>query len=326
VLTAPSGGRWAPGTVWLDAGAAKQARAAIASAGLRALSAPSAPQGAAKLRLPRVGLYKPWTASLDEGWTRWVLEQYGFAPRPLDNKTIRAGNLRAHWDTIILPSMDKELIATGRAKREDGEMKYVSDLPPEYGGGLDAKGDSGEGGGGGGGEGGGGESGGGRSKLGAKALKAFVEAGGTLLAFGAACDYVIGEFNIPVRNTLAKAKREEFSVPGSLLRALVPGDHPVTWGLPREVALFQDSGLAFETTLPGPELTRRVLASYPDSRRDVLLSGWIQGEEKLIRRAAAVATSFGKGKIVLLGFRPQNRGQTHATFPFVFNTLWWSVL
>ena len=152
-----------------------------------------------------------------------------------------------------------------------------------------------------------------------------MEAGGTLVAFGDACDYVIGELNIPVRNTLAKAKREEFSVPGSLLRAQVAGDHPVTWGLPREVALFVDSSMAFETTLPGPELQRRVLAHYPESRRDVLLSGWIHGEDRLVRRAAAVATTYGKGKVVLLGFRPQNRAQTHATFPFVFNALWWSI-
>jgi hypothetical protein len=316
---ANAGGRsWPAGTVLLDAAAAKQARAAIAATGVRAVPAPANPAGAAKLRLPRIGLYKPWAASMDEGWTRWLLEQYGFTPRPLDNKTIRAGNLRGKYDTIILPSIDREVIASGRPKREDGEMKYFSELPPEYSGGLDAKGGDAEGKGEGGGGGGG--------KAGARALKEFVEAGGTLLAFGAACEYVIGEFNVPVRNTLAKIKREEFSVPGSLLRALVSNDHPVTWGLPREVALFVDSGIAFETTLPGPELQRRVLAHYPEARRDLLLSGWIHGEERLVRRAAAVATTFGKGKIVLLGFRPQNRGQTHATFPFVFNSLWWSVL
>jgi hypothetical protein len=56
----------------------------------------------------------------------------------------------------------------------------------------------------------------------------------------------------------------------------------------------------------------------------VLLSGWIRGEERLERRAAAVATTFGKGKLVLLGFRAQHRAQTPATFPFLFNALYWS--
>jgi hypothetical protein len=56
----------------------------------------------------------------------------------------------------------------------------------------------------------------------------------------------------------------------------------------------------------------------------VLLSGWIRGEERLVRRAAAVATTYGQGKVVLLGFRAQHRAQTPATFPFLFNALYWS--
>jgi hypothetical protein len=70
-------------------------------------------------------------------------------------------------------------------------------------------------------------------------------------------------------------------------------------------------------------MQRWVLATYPDDARDVLLSGWINGEEKLTRKAAAVAMTFGKGRIVLFGFRPQHRGQTHATYPMVFNALYW---
>ena len=84
--------------------------------------------------------------------------------------------------------------------------------------------------------------------------------------------------------------------------------------------------LAFATALPGLEMERWVLASYPEASRDILLSGWIHGEDRLARRAAAVAMTYGKGKIVLLAFRPQNRAQTHATFPFIFNSLYWSVL
>ena len=38
----------------------------------------------------------------------------------------------------------------------------------------------------------------------------------------------------------------------------------------------------------------------------------------------AVALTSGKGKVVLLGFRAQHRAQTPATFPFVFNALYWS--
>jgi len=104
----------------------------------------------------------------------------------------------------------------------------------------------------------------------------------------------------------------------------VAPEHPLTYGLPPTVAVFQDEAIAFDTALPGAEMERVVLATYPSSERDILLSGWANGIDRLERRAAAVATTFGKGRLVLLGFRPQHRAQTPATFPFVFNALYWS--
>jgi hypothetical protein len=176
-------------------------------------------------------------------------------------------------------------------------MRYNEELPPDYRGGLE--------------------------KAGADVVRGFVENGGTLVAFGAGCDYVIQEFNIPVRNTLAKATPAEFSVPGSLVRVHVRGDHPVTAGMPEQTAIFLDRPMAFETTSPGNEMQRWVLMSYPEDSHDILLSGWISGEDHLTRKAAAVATTYGKGRIVLFGFRPQHRGQTHATFPMIFDALYW---
>ena len=49
-----------------------------------------------------------------------------------------------------------------------------------------------------------------------------------------------------------------------------------------------------------------------------------RGPEKIARRAAALATTWGEGRVVLLGFRPQQRAQTPATYPFLFNALYWS--
>jgi hypothetical protein len=283
----------------LDAVAAKAASAAASEAGITLSPLVEAPKGGVKLRAPRVGLYKPWAASMDEGWTRWLLEQYGFAPVSLDNRTIKAGKLRDSFDAIVLPDVDKDVIATGKPKREDGEMKYFAELPPEYAGGLE--------------------------KEGARALKEFVEAGGTLVAMGASTSYLLEDWNLPVRNVLAKTKSEEFACPGSLLRVNVATGHPVTRGLPAELPVFVDKAIAFETAIPAADVERAVLASYPVDGRDVLMSGWINGPEKLSRRAAAVAVTMGKGRVVLLGFRPQHRAQTPATYPFLFNALLWSV-
>ena len=293
------GGRdWPAGTAFLDGDAARAAAGVLPDSAVEWTPLTGLPAGLEKMRAPRVGLYKPWAASMDEGWTRWVLEQYGFEPKTLDNKTIRAGKLGEKFDAIVLPDVSREVMSAGKPRREESDMQYFAELPPEYAGGLD--------------------------KEGAQALKSFVDGGGTLVAFDSACDYVLNEFNVPVRNSLHRARSDDFSSAGSLVRLKVDPNHPVTYGLPSEVAAFLDDAVVFETALGGAEVERAVLAAYPESPRDILLSGWIRGEERLARRAAAVAVSYGKGKIVLLGFRPQHRAQTHGTFPFVFNALYWS--
>jgi hypothetical protein len=289
---------WPAGTVFID-GAAARAAAAKAEPGVEWTPVGGVPKAVLPLAAPRVGLYRSWAATADEGWTRFVLEQYGFEPRTLDNAAIRAGHLAAAFDAIVLPDESRDVIATGRPKREDGDLRTGIELPPEYTGGLE--------------------------KEGAAALRDFVKAGGTLIAFSAATEYAIQELGLPVRNVLASLRADDFLVPGSLLRVRVAPGHPVTDGMPEEAAIFLDKPIAFETTAPGPETQRWVLAAYPADRRDVLLSGFAQGEDRLERRAAAVALTQGKGKVVLLGFRPQHRAQTPGTFPFLFGALWWSV-
>ena len=247
----------------------------------------------AKDKKPRIAIYNPWGGALDEGWTRWLLDQAGFAPKSLHPQDVKGG--LQNYDVFILPDVDKEQIASGRRRAGEDSMRYQDELPAEYRGALE--------------------------KEGADVLKKFVENGGTLLAFSAACDYVIDNFNIPVRNALARAT--DFSVPGSLVRVSVNTNHPVTADMPKETAIYIDRGVAFDTTSPGGELQRWVLMTYPEDSRDILLSGWISGEERLTRKAAAVAMTYGKGRIVLFGFRPQHRGQTHATFPMIFDALYW---
>ena len=238
----------------------------------------------------RVATYKPFSASMDEGWTRWVLDTHGFEPKTLTPPQVRGA---LPFDAIILPDITKDILTAGR--REGN--RYEEEMPEGYRGGLGTEGRD--------------------------ALRTFVENGGTLLAFGSSTQWVIENFNIPVRNALANVRAEEYSNPGSLVRLKIRADHPVTKGMPSEVAAFADEPIAFETSSAAPDIQRWVLASYPEDERDVLLSGWIEGADRLTRKAAAVAVTYGKGKIVLYGFRPQHRGQTQATFPMIFNALYW---
>lgn len=269
---------------------------------LRLQSVATLPAGATQIKPLRVALYKSYVPSLDEGWTRFLLEQYGFNVKNIENKEVRAGNLNASWDVIILPDSSREAIVDGRASREG----YFEELPPEYSGGI--------------------------GKEGLRALRDFVEKGGTLITLARAADALTGEeFNLPVRNILAGSVTErrgvstaELNIPGSLLRIYLDNNHPVAAGLPSEIAGFYDSPIAFQTSAPGADIQRSVIAWYPESARDILVSGYAHGAERLERKAAAVSFTKGKGKIVMFGFRVQHRAQTEGTFQLLFNAIYWA--
>lgn len=242
----------------------------------------------ASLHAVRVGLYQPWTASMDEGWTRFVLDQYGFAPKTIHNDTMRAGNLKASFDAIILPDVSEASIIGGQPGPR-------SNLPPPYSGGI--------------------------GREGVQALRDFVEAGGTLITLAASGDLAANQLGLPVRNVLARVPAGEFSCPGSILRVHLNPEDPVNYGMPEDAAIFLSEAIAYQTAPPPPGMQRSVIARYPSAREDVLLSGWMTGADLITRRAAAVSVGFGKGKVVMFGFRVQNRAQTAGTFKMLFNAI-----
>ncbi|HEX6881689.1 MAG TPA: M14 metallopeptidase family protein [Terriglobales bacterium] len=246
----------------------------------------------------RVGLFKPYLASMDEGWTRFVLDQYGYAPISIENKTMKAGKLNDSFDVIILPDVQKEIIIDGQRKRGDNSMKYVQEFPEEYKGGI--------------------------GKEGVQALKDFVQNGGTLITIADSGDLVASEFNVPVRNALAGVRGSDFDVPGSLVRVKVDTSSPIGYGMPEETPAFLDNSIVYQTMLPGAEMKRSIVASYPEDGRDILLSGWAKGQDKLARHSAVVTFEQGKGKIVMFSFRPQYRAQSEATFKMLFNAIRWA--
>ncbi len=244
----------------------------------------SAPQGVISTKKPRVGLYRSWVPMIDEGWTRWILENYGFAPVTLRNGDIQAGHLREHFDAIIFPDSSPRTILNGFAP---------GTILGEYAGGL---GDSG-----------------------VDALREFVRSGGTLIAFNNASLMAIDAFKLPVNNVLANLKPEEFYCSGSLLRITL-GDLslPALWGMPREAAAMFELGPAFEAK---PGFVGKVLATYPEDRNP-LESGYLLHPERIQGKAAAMEVSYGDGRIFLFGFKPQWRGQSHGTYKLVFNAIY----
>jgi hypothetical protein len=245
-----------------------------------------------KLRLPRAALYRPWMANMDEGWTELVLDNHEFSYQPITDAEIRAGSLEERFDVIILPHQDPDSTINGHSQ---------GTMPLAYVGGISA--------------------------TGVRNLRAFVENGGTLVAMGSSCDLAIEHFKLPITNIIKSLKPEEFFGSGLLVKITFDQNHPIALGMPEEAAGFFANSPAFEIfpsrSQEGQDRPE-IIGKYADD--NIVLSGWMLGEEHLKNKAAVLRISLGRGKVVLLGFRVQHRGQTLATFKLLFNSIFSSAL
>ncbi len=237
---------------------------------------------------PRYALYKSHVPTMDEGWTRWTLDTDGRSRclfyKSLEDAEVRASNLRAKYDAIIIPDQNPRTILNGYR---------AGAMPPELTGGL--------------------------GEAGVKALREFVEAGGTLITLNDASDFAIEQFKLPVRDITEGLKQTEYYAPGSILRIEVDTSHPVAKGMPRESVAWVESSPVFEFDARDADRVH-IIAHYPVDH-DPLLSGWLLGGRKLWGKAALLEVALGKGHVYLFGFRPQYRGQSLATYPLLFNAL-----
>jgi hypothetical protein len=255
---------------------------------------------AAAMRMPRVGLYQSWVPSMDEGWTRFVFEKQLDLPyRTLHDADVRAGALREGLDVIVFPDQTPAQIVDGHP---------AGSLPLEYVGGL--------------------------GPPGVAALRAFVEAGGTVVTLDGASRFALQHLGVPLKDGVAQWTRRgrrvhpeapeeqgaaEFYGPGTLLEAVPAADDPLVHGAEPSVAVWYENSPAFE-----PSAAARTLLRYP--ARNPLLSGWLIGPEKLEGLGALVEVPIGRGRVVLFGFRPQYRAQSWGTYILLLNAIYGSVL
>jgi hypothetical protein len=228
----------------------------------------------------RIALYKPWRASMDEGWTRWLFDSNDISYTTITNQEFKAGDLQRRFDVIILASDPPALLLDGYAK---------GTVPPRYEGGI--------------------------GRDGVSALDAFVRSGGTLVTLNQSSNFAIQQLNLPVRNVVTGVNRREFFASGSILEVITDPAHPVMAGMPERAYVFFDNSPVFTTTegFQGVALARYASAGSP------LRSGYLLGERFLHGYAAALDVKHGRGHVVLIGFRPQWRGQPFGTFRVLFN-------
>jgi hypothetical protein len=314
--------KYPPGTFVLGTGSAvsETLQNRVKGLGLRAMGCGSLPEKVEYLELKpvRLGLYQPWTASMDEGWTRWVFEKYEFAYTSVHDAEIRAGGLRDRYDAIVIPDIRSESIIRGVSE---------GSLPKKYCGGI--------------------------GEEGVFALRDFVREGGTLIGIDSSCDFLIQTLEIPVTNIVRRESRgagytrresassedsNRFFCPGSILQLDMDPAHPLAFGMKPASAIMHSSSPVFEVgKKPGGEKKGdsgdrdregddrdapakvKVVGSYP--KLNPLMSGWIDNDHLIHGKAALVEAGFGKGKAVLIGFRCQFRAQSHGTFKILFNAI-----
>ncbi len=272
-----------------------------------------------KVTAPRIALYKSWIPSMDEGWTRWLFDKFGFNYKDVTNADLQAGSLKQKFDVIIFPDQTEASIATGFRK---------GSMPDEYTGGI--------------------------GENGIGAVKEFANAGGTVLCFNHSTAFCTDDVGAEATNVLSgrvanaagdyqggrgnnatpgaggerggrRAGREsgaaqptgrggnaDFYSPGSLLNVKLDLSSPLTRGLPEHITIWSEQSPAFTSN-------QTSVATYPNS--DILASGWLLGANLIANKSAIVDAKTGEGHIVLFGMRPQYRAQSYQSFKLLFNAL-----
>ncbi|MBL8174684.1 MAG: hypothetical protein JNK48_08440 [Bryobacterales bacterium] len=163
------------------------------------------------LRKPRIALYRSHMPSMDEGWTRWLFDQFGFEYTRLYNKDVLAGALRKRFDAIVFPDQGPGTLYRGYAPNA---------MPEEYAGGLGSQGE--------------------------EILKQFAAEGGTLIFLNDSTAYAVGHLGVKLKNSVSGVSSRQFYSPGSLLNVSLDASHPLTRGLPKEITIWSEGSPAWE--------------------------------------------------------------------------------
>jgi hypothetical protein len=254
------------------------------------------------LQVPRIALVETHFHDMDAGWTRYLFDSYHIPFAVLHPEQFKDTDLAGEYDVILFPDTDKSVLMTG--KQQSGGDYYLGSYHPDVVKGME--------------------------KEGFEKLMDFSDKGGIVLAWGRSgrlfegilkmkSNEVEKEFQLPFRDLSPDLAKEGLYVPGSLVRVDLAGDHPLTLGMPGHIGVFSRGRPVFRTSVPLFDMDRRVIGTYPE--KDLLLSGYASGEEKMGNTAAVLWMRKGKGQFVLYGFNPQFRASTQAAFKLLFNGL-----
>ena len=254
------------------------------------------------LEMPRIALVETYFHDMDAGWTRYLFDTYQIPFTVLHPDQFPQTKLAEEFDVIIFPDNDKSILMTG--KRKSGDSYYMGSYHPDYVKGMDKKG--------------------------FENLMTFSDQGGIVIAWGRSTKLFEGllkikhgeeeeEFQLPFRDLSPGLTKSGLYVPGSLVQVDVLQGHPLTLGMPESIGVFSRGRPIFQTSVPRFDMDRRVIGSYPE--KDILMSGYASGEEKMGQKAAMIWMQKGEGQFVFYGFNPQFRASTQTSFKLLFNAI-----
>ncbi len=262
------------------------------------------PNGAIRVRAPRVGLWDQYGGSIDAGWARWILEQYEFPFARVFAQELDTGNLNAKYDALVFVAGGIPAAAGGGRGGGAGGGQ-PTDVPAEY-----------------------------QNQLGRVSvektlphLQSFIESGGTVIAIGTSAVNLASFLKLPVEDHLVEngqpLPRTKFYTPGSVLSAKFDTSQPLTYGMAERTDVFFDDSPVFKLA-PNAATAGVSRVGWFDSKTP-LRSGWSWGQQYLENGVVAIEARVGKGKVVLLGPEILQRAQPHGTFKLLFNAILESV-
>jgi hypothetical protein len=282
-------------------GTLERVRQIAGTLGVNVVATADGPGELRKLARPRIGLWDQYGGSMESGWTRWILEQFEFAFERTFPPKLDAGNLAASYDILVFPDGGIPSPGGGGRGGRGGAAPAESSVPPEY-----------------------------RDQIGRVTadrtiphLRAFVDAGGTIVAIGGSAASLAAHFKLPLDDHLvengAALPRAKYFVPGSVLGAKVDVTHPVAAGMRERTDFFFDNSPVFKLQPAAAAAGVRAIAAF-DSPTP-LRSGWAWGQKYLDGGVIAVEARIGKGRVLLFGPEILHRAQPHGTFKLLFNAI-----
>lgn len=267
-------------------------------------------QGLHEVRAPRIALWDQYGGSMVSGWTRLVLESFGFDHEVVYPQAINAGGLRERYDVLILPSgafPAADALAIEGKQRRAARLQDHRRVPAAF-----------------------------RHMLGeldersVPALRAFLDAGGHIIATGSSTGLALS-LGLPIRSHLRKLgedgheralRQREYYIPGSVLSVAVETTHPVARGLPSRLDLYfsdgrWDNAPVFDLPKGQADIQPILWFDGPQPLR----SGWALGQAYLDGGVLAAQAQIGQGRLLLLGTDVTFRAQSHGAFKLLFNGL-----